>query len=300
MDIRHLKYVIAVADTLHFGRAAALLGISQPPLSARIREVEEVCGFPLFVRNTRTVQMTERGCAFVAEARLVADSFDRLMASYSASKSPESPQISLAVPSDTNGELLHEIGELFRKEGLCLDLSERSTTDQLVALRNGSQMLGSIRLPAPIENLTVGRVMSKKLGAVLPAGHRLAGKAAVQLADLKDENLVIFPRNMAPLLYDEMLAVCSAEGWRPRGITHATRLAQAIVASGAGIQFRERSYAQGVPQLVWKPIKDDPFTWRMVLAAAPDNKALFRRFCQPLEDLFLRHDCWSIEPEPGA
>lgn len=298
MDIRHLKYVVAVADTLHFGRAALSLGISQPPLSARIKEVEDHCGFQLFERTTRKVELTEKGRTFIAEARKVTESFDNLMARFALR--PEAPQsaISLGVPSDTSAVALLEIGELFRRMGERVDLRERTTADQLVTIRAGGQMLGAVRLPAPVDDLLVGRTLRRELGAVLPASHALAGAVAIDLARLDGEDLVIFPRSMAPQVYEGMLSTFSGGGWHPRRITHATRLARPMVANGEGILFREKAYAEGVPELVWKPVVGKPLAWRMAIVAARSQEVLFARFREPLEAAFLAYDNWT--PDDGA
>lgn len=295
MDIRHLKYVVAVADALHFGRAATALGISQPPLSARIREVEDHCGFQLFERTTRKVEPTEKGRAFIARARKVTEAFDLLMAEFGPQKDVQAPSVSFGVPSDTTALVLLEIGELFRRAGLRLDLRERATADQLIAIRNGSQMLGAVRLPAPVDDLLVGRVLFKRLGAVLPVNHRLANESSIKLVDLRSESLVIFPRSMAPHVYEDMLATFSKQGWNPQSITHATRLARPMVANGEGVLFREKAYAEGVPELVWKPIEGNPLSWRMAIVASHMQEDLFRSYCAPLEKLFLELDNWTLE-----
>jgi DNA-binding transcriptional LysR family regulator len=293
MDIRHLKYVVAVADTLHFGRAALALGISQPPLSARIKEVEDHCGFQLFERTTRKVELTEKGRVFIAEARKVTESFDALMSRFALGPDVPLPAISLGVPSDTSAIALLEIGELFRRAGERVDLRERTTADQLVTIRAGGQTLGAVRLPAPVDDLLVGRTLRRELGAVLPASHPLAGEVAIDLAQLEGEDLVIFPRSMAPQVYEGMLSTFAEEGWHPRRLTHATRLARPMVANGEGILFREKAYAEGVPELVWKPLRGKPLAWRMAIVAGRVQEALFARFHEPLEAAFIAHDNWT-------
>jgi DNA-binding transcriptional LysR family regulator len=300
MDIRHLRYFIAVAETLHFGRAAEQLCMSQPPLSARIKEFEDQLGSTLFIRNTRNVRLTAEAQLLLPKARQIVNDFDDLMATFGRHDRSLPRRISLGVPSDTDDRALVEIRELFRREGIEIETLELTTVDQIAALRSGNLVLGAIRLPSPIKDLVVGRTLHRTLGAVLPKGHPLARKRNLTIADLAGEDLIIFPRSMAPDLYDHQVAIFAASGWRPRHVTHATRLARPLVINGEGVLFREKSYVDGISDLRWCSIVGNPIKWQATIAAAAKNADVHARYAPLLEDLMVLLDNWTLEESSSA
>jgi DNA-binding transcriptional LysR family regulator len=240
VDLRRLRYFVAVAEELHFGRAAARLHISAPPLSQRIRELERELGLPLFARTSRKVALTPAGETLLVDARGVLRAMDRFDAA--------AAELAL-VPTTWTVGYCHgsEDGMMrtiraFRAE--CPDVIVRpdGLTSLLIldGLRAGRMAVGIVRGPVT----EPGRVASVPLARVpvdhvaLPPDHRLAGQAVVQAHDLDDEPVLVVERADAPTAHDDIGSYCAAMGARPRWVTHAAIQVERVldlVALGTGI-----------------------------------------------------------------
>lgn len=296
MEVRHLRYFLAVAEELHFGRAAKRLHISQPPLSARIKDLENELGVPLFSRNSRHVSLTPAGQAFLTEARQVVDQFDQLVERFARKSSSADPTYRIGVPPDTNREALLALAERCVESDIGIEITETPTSEQLVSLRRGELAIGVVRLPSDVDELVHGRVLVRTLGLVLPEGHRLAQCSSVSLTDLRDETLIIFDRSMAPQVYDAMLDECRRGGWQPRSIIHAARLSREVVLTRCGVLFRERSFIDDAPGLTWRPIQGDPLEWRTTVVAPQPADSRVAACMRILEQVLLDRDDWELRP----
>ncbi|MGW3469995.1 LysR family transcriptional regulator [Saccharopolyspora sp. NPDC000995] len=276
MELRHLRYFTVMAEELHFGRAAARLHMAQPPLSQRIRDLERELGVQLFDRGRRQVQLTEAGALLLEHSRRVLESAESAEEAMRRLRPGENSVVRVGIPPDTMPAtlrtLLHEFAE--QAPDVLVDLHELTTDEQLAALREGSLDAAVVRHPCDISGLESSPVARRELGVLLPADHRLAGPGPVRLRDLNGQPLVIFPRMMAPMLYDHVLSICRADGFRPGAIRHARNphFVQGLVLAGRGVHLNEPPLSEPPEGLVWCPLQDSPLAWRTSVVWVPRRK----------------------------
>ncbi|KEZ79155.1 LysR family transcriptional regulator [Salinisphaera hydrothermalis] len=248
MDFRQLRYFVALAETLHFGRAAARLHITQPPLSRQIAALEETLSVQLVARHSRHVELTPAGADFYAHAvRLLAD-FERAGDSARATAAGAAGELRLGFAMYAAFSLLPRLVRGFSDDHprITLGLEEilpRDIEQALVEQRIDIGIGMPIGRPGRLEYRPLAR---EPLCAVLPATHPLAGQATVDVARLADEPFVTLPRTTAPALHDAVLTCCAAHGFVPR-IRLETHLQQTIVtlvAEGLGVGLVPASLAR--------------------------------------------------------
>jgi DNA-binding transcriptional LysR family regulator len=264
MELRHLRYFLAVADELHFGRAAARLHIAQPPLSQQIRQLEAELGFALFLRTQRRVRLTEAGAAFRDEARALLERLEQARASAGRVARGEAGALSVGFVASATYALLPRLYRTFRERhpGVALGLEELSTAEQVDALRAGRIQLGLARPPVGDETLRVETLAEEPLVAALPARHPLAARATLPLRALAHEPFVLFPRQPRPGWIDVVQEACRAAGFRPAVAQEVLELSTAVtlVAAGIGVTLVPAS-AQG--------LRLDGVTYRALRSPAP-------------------------------
>jgi DNA-binding transcriptional LysR family regulator len=264
MELRHLRYFIAVAEELHFGRAAERLNIAQPPLSRQIRDLERELGTPLLERGARAVTLTPAGRAFLPEARLTIAQAERAQRTAQRAARGETGRLRVGfVDSATHSGILPEVLGFFRMHlpSIGLSLFEMEPAQQAEALRDGRIDLGIVQsAPADAERwLRVERVHSDRLIAALASGHRLAKRRRLTLADLADEPFIFLPRPVAPALHDEIIARCRAVRFSPRIVQEATawHTIVGLVGAGVGLSFVPRSLRElRHPGVVYRQVRD--------------------------------------------
>ena len=239
MELRHLRYFVAVAEELHFQRAAVRLGIAQPPLSQQIRQLEQELDVELFARGGRRVDLTEAGRVYLEEARDVLQRVAR--AGVAARRAARGEIGSLAVgvvPSATYG-LMPRVFRTFRARNpeVALAVAVMSSGVQVAAIRAGQLQLGFARPPFGDETLLAETVSEEPVIIALPDGHPLAERPALRLLSLVQEPFVLFPRERRPGWYDFVLGLCRDAGFQPIIAQEAPDLAtaMALVAAGMGI-----------------------------------------------------------------
>lgn len=263
MELRHLRYFVAVAEELHFGRAAERLHIAQPPLSRQIRDLEEELGVPLFDRVARGIELTPAGRAFLPEARLTLAQAERAQRSAQRAAKGEIGRLRVGfVEAATYSAILPNVLGFFRMHlpQIGLSLFEMSSGEQEEAFRDGRIDLGMLDNPPPDAErwLNVEPVYGDPLVAALPESHPLAAAARVTLADLAGDSFVLFPRSDVPRLYDEFIASCRAAGFSPRVVQQAAgwHTLAGLVGAGVGTGFVPRSLADaGRPGIVYKRVR---------------------------------------------
>ena len=253
MELRHLRYFLAVAEELHFHRAATRLHISQPPLSQQIRALERELGVTLLERNRRRVTLTVAGEGFRDDARSILAAVERASerARHVARGSLGTLSIGFvgsAMFSPTLPDILRE----FRAghPDVELVLRELPTTAQLHALVGGELDVGVIRGPVAeseidphLELMTIQR---ERLVAALPASHRLAARRRLRAEDLRGESFVILARREAPGLYASLAAAMSDAGGLPEDVLEVAEMQTIIslVAGGFGVSLVPTSVGQ--------------------------------------------------------
>jgi DNA-binding transcriptional LysR family regulator len=266
--LRQLRYFIAVAEELHFGRAAARLGIAQPPLSQRIRKLEQDLGAQLFERDSRHVELTEAGQVLLAESRDLLARWDRARTLVGETHRGEVDALRVGVPPDVAGRVLAAILTAFDRTDVRLDLRELTTAEQARLLADRRLDAGLLQHPVDVVGLELGPAVDTPLGVVLPRDSPLAPRAELTLADLTGLGLVLFPRAAAPGLYDATLRTCWEHGFRPVTVHHARNpeFMLGMVLSGHGIAFDQGMVARKESRVVWRPLPDGTLSRRMSLA----------------------------------
>lgn len=217
MEFRHLRYFLVLAEELHFGRAARRLAMSQPPLSLNIQQLEASVGARLFTRNSKLVQLTAAGQAFVPAARALLE-----QAARAASLAKDVGQgMAGSLTIGFSGTMLYNglprMLEAFqsRHPQLRLLLKELSSNEQLIELAQERLDLGFVHTPRVPPELSGLLVASQPLICCLPAGHALAAEAAVSLARLQGEAFAVVSRQVSPDYHERILAICTDAGFHP-------------------------------------------------------------------------------------
>ena len=248
MELRHLRYFTAVAEELHFGRAAAKLHMAQPPLSQQIKQLEEELGFLLFHRTKRSVQLTAAGERFLGETRLIFQRLEQAIATGRRTSRGELGELSIGFVGSASYSVLPLILQQFRQRcpQVELTLRELTTNVQLEALRENRIDIGFVRPPIQGEGFAQQPILQESLVVALSEGHRLVGEqaergstaeACISIADLAAENFILFPRPLAPGLYDQVIALCQQGGFSPRVVQEAVQMQTIVglVAAEIGI-----------------------------------------------------------------
>lgn len=217
MEFRHLRYFLVLAEELHFGRAARRLSISQPPLSLNIQQLEASIGAKLFTRNSKSVQLTAAGQAFVPAARALLD-----QAAQAAGHARDVGQgMAGRLAIGFSGTMLYSglphILERFQAEHplLRLTLKELSSSEQLIELAHDRLDLGFVHTTRVPPELSQILVSSQAFICCLPASHALARKRSLSLSALQGEPFAVVSRAVSPDYHERILAICTEAGFYP-------------------------------------------------------------------------------------
>ena len=218
VELRHLRYFMAVAEELNFSRAAERLHMAQPPLSAAIRQLEGDVGVDLFVRTTREVKLTEAGRAFLAGARRTLADVERAAEDAKRAAAGELGHLRLAYSWSTRFETLPALGRAFRATHPDVELLAQEMWNARMpqAFANGSIDIALSLCPEIAAELQLAPIHKERLVGLLPESHPLAGEDAIPLSALADEEFIVFPREIAPRLYDAFISIFRRAGFEPR------------------------------------------------------------------------------------
>jgi DNA-binding transcriptional LysR family regulator len=264
MELRHLRYFIAVAEELHFGRAAQVLGISQPPLSQQIQALELEVGARLFERTNRRVELSEAGRLFLEEARLVLAQVDKAADVARRAQLGELGELKIGFTSSAPfSSTIPQAIFAFRQRfpSVHLNLREMSSTRVADALVDESIQVGIMRpLPLP-DSLSVVELMREPLVAVLSSKHPLVvgSEEGLFLSALALEPFVFFPRSYGSGLYTQLLSLARDVGFSPHFAQEAGEAMTIIglVAAGLGVSVLPASYRRmRIDGVVYRPLLD--------------------------------------------
>jgi DNA-binding transcriptional LysR family regulator len=248
LEIRHLRYFVAVAQELHFGRAARRLGMAQPPLSQQIAALERLLDARLFDRSSRQVQLTAAGAALQEEATKILSLTERLKTVVAAAASGQSGTLSVGFSTSASLALIPPLFREFRQRfpAVQLILREGDSEDQLSDVEAGVLDVAVIRGPIKRPALRVETLRREAIMLVVPASHALAPKSRVAWSELAGYDFVLFPRVAAAAMYDAIIAQCAGVGFVPNVVHEATEWStvSALIASGAGLGFAPESAAR--------------------------------------------------------
>jgi len=240
VELRHIRYFLAVAEHLNFSKAAQQLHIAQPPLSRQIRQLEEDLGVVLFVRNKRKVELTKGGHAFLDEARkLIVQAGHAAEAARHAQKG-ESGVVRIGIASGLGGIAGRAVADLCRRlPAINVECKDIFSTVQNEALHKGEIDVGFLRPPVDQVKLNCELLLEEEFVVILPKSHPLAKRKFVRLKDVANEPLLIFERSFSSGLYDKVLGLYAKQGLTPHFmVTHVEPHEEAgaiMVATGRAI-----------------------------------------------------------------
>jgi LysR family transcriptional regulator, hydrogen peroxide-inducible genes activator len=237
MNLRDLKYLVALADTGHFGKAAERAFVSQPTLSAQVKKLEEYLGVKLVERQPKNVQLTEVGKQVVVRARRMLDEGDEIIALARNNTDPFAGKLKVGLIPTIGPYLLPRVMQKIRKllPHLGLMLYEHQTESVLKRLRDGEIDLGIMALPIAHDGLETRKLYEEAFTVALPNSHPLAAKQTIKIQDLKGQTLLLLEDGHC--LRDQALEVCSRIGVREAEDFRATSLEtlRQMVVAGLGI-----------------------------------------------------------------
>jgi LysR family transcriptional regulator, hydrogen peroxide-inducible genes activator len=246
IKLKDLRYLVALADTRHFGRAAERCFVSQPTLSAQLKKLEDSLGVQLIERRPRHVALTEAGVQIVARARRMLEASEEIVALAGAHRDPLAGTLRVALLPTVGPYLLPRVVPAIRKAlpRLTLLLYEYQTAAMLEKLKAGEIDLGILALPVDLDGLQVRELYEEPFAVAVPAQHRLARQPSVRLEELRDEPLLLLTEGHC--LRDQALALCNRAGVEEHQDFRATSLEtlRQMVAAGAGVTL--------LPQLATK------------------------------------------------
>jgi DNA-binding transcriptional LysR family regulator len=273
MELRHLHYFIAVAEELHFSRAAERLCISQPPLSQQIRGLEDELGVKLFERTKRQVHLTEAGKVFLERSYLVLAQLEQAIAVTQQIGRGEVGRLAIGFVGSATYTVLPDILSVFREQfpAVELRLHELTTQEQIQALHHKQVDVGIVRSAIIEPGLSMECVLQESIILALPETHPLSAQTKVSLSTLADESFILFPAKMGPIFYEQIIDICQQAGFSPKVAQEAVQMQTIIglVAAGLGIALVPASlqnfHRSGV---IYRPLQEQTpktglyLTWR--------------------------------------
>jgi len=281
MDLHQLRYFVAVAEKLHFGKAAESVHISQPGLSQQIKALEEELGVLLLERTKRTVALTEAGKYFLEEAKLTLEHAERakVVAQKVARGKLGTVRIGYLHSIPFSGQLAI-LASLFRRwaAGVHLEFSEGDSSEQLSRLVEGELDLGFVRLPLDIPpEIVITTVMEQKILVALNKDHALAKKRKIRCAELKNQQLVLLSGPDAKSALDDHVKAIAKKGDFDLQVAQkAGKLSVIIglVAGGSGIAIVPESLRyMHVPSVVFRPLADIQRVSELAVAYRRDQRS---------------------------
>jgi DNA-binding transcriptional LysR family regulator len=283
IELRHMRYFLAVAEELHFSRAAAKVRIAQPALSQQIRRLEAQIGVELFHRTKRRVELSAAGQALVPFARqALGDVAAGVEAARRAARG-EIGSLTVGFIESAASAIIPGAVREFRAghPEVGLTLRELGVDAQVERLRSGALDVGIVRAPVDADELRLQRVLDEGLVVVAPVGHPLGARRRVHPRSLADEPLVLLAREIVPGLYDQLIALHEEHGIAPSIAQEATSIQAVLglVAAGLGISLLPASVRSlDRAGVVFVTLAPSPRTSMLVAWRREDRSPLTRAF----------------------
>lgn len=288
VELRHLRAFVAVAEELHFSRAAKRLHLAQQSLSAQVRQLEEELGVQLFLRTTRSVQLSQAGQVLLGRARSVLGDVATACAETQRAGTGEAGQLAIAYTPTLAAETLPQMVDVLHRRypGLHLQLCEMWQAEAVAAVSGGRFDIGLARSPVDLGDLECVTIRDEPMGIVLGSGHPLAARERVDLHDLAHATLAIWPRSLSPGFFDLVVGFFRAEGFAgaiqefeylTSGVFHSDPAARHEVAEGRAFSVAFATQFDPVPTgFVWRAVDPSPpipvdMFWRPVSGPATQN-----------------------------
>ena len=279
IDLKHIRAFRIVAEERHFGRAAKLLHIAQPPLSRQIQELERSLGVRLFERGPRHVRLTAAGTTLYSRTSTVLADLDSALQDTARASCGVTGRLSLAFIHSSSYVLLPQVLRSYRRHFPEVDIAlhEMTILEQTEALRRGRIDVGILRPPVEVPGVELEELLVDPFMLVVPTDHRLAERAKASLREVRDEPFIMFPRATSSLFHTRILSMCEAAGFAPKiaqqtthihtvlGLVHAELGIAVVPATGRTL---------AVPGIRWLTIAEAPppvavsLAWRLEADAA--------------------------------
>ena len=242
MELRHLRYFVAVAEELHFGRAAQRLHIVQPALSKQIASLEHELGVQLFHRTKRHVGLTEAGGVLLEDARQILTQADGAVMRANQASRGEIGSLTIGFIAPVLWELLPRVLRRYRARypEVRLFLKDLHNSESVEGVLSKQLDLAFVRLPIdPRPDLACTTVHEEPVMLAVPDNHPFSAMGQVSLADLADEPIIMIPRSQEPVLFDYYTSLCADAGFSPKIVHEVNRITVAVglVAGGLGVAF---------------------------------------------------------------
>lgn len=294
MELRDLRYFVAVAENLHFGRAAEQLHITQPALSRQIRALEVELEVQLFYRTKRSVRLTIAGQAFMAEAQQILNYIDRAVLTTQMTARGEMGQLRVSFTASALRDIVPKIVREFRDcyPEVQLTMTEQNTEDQVRSFRAHQIDVGFLYLPIDDQQLLITPLRQETLVVALLKDHPQATNSRLKLGDLANEPLILHPRSEGPHLYDQIIQLCQQAGFTPSVVQEAvasqTRIG--LVAAGIGVTLIPETLKDlGNSAVVYRQLEGITLSLQLAIAHREDNRSpIIQHFSELVKAGFQR------------
>jgi DNA-binding transcriptional LysR family regulator len=287
-ELRHLRAFVAVAEELHFSRAARRLNLVQQALSTQIRQLEDELGVQLLRRTTRNVELTEAGRELLPHARAILDAVSTAFERTRRTAAGESGLLAISfTPTLVDETLPLLVAELHRRyPDVTLQMCEMWQAEAVESVKAGRFDVGLARCPTLTGDLECATLRHEPIGVILAADHGLAAACPVPLAALARLTLTIWPRTLSPGFYDEVVGFYRFNGFEgpiqefeylSSGVFNADPAARAEIAGGRGFSVAFATQFDPVPDgFVWRPVAPAPLVpvhlfWRSLAGPVVQN-----------------------------
>jgi DNA-binding transcriptional LysR family regulator len=286
IELRHLRYFVAVAEELHFGRAAQRLHLAQPPLSQQIRRLEDLLGHPLFLRTSRSVALTNAGHELLERARRTLRNVQRDL---DETRSIGRGEVGSLHVGFVGSGMLTTLPAVFRSyrqayPRVSLHLHESFTSRVIKGLENGMLDAGILRDGDPMEGFNVVTLYSEPYVAVLPVTHRCANQKTISPSSLRDQPFVYYPRSAGIRAFEKPLTLCEAHGFRPQIVQEASHWVSILrlVGAGLGVSIAPACVRHiASPEVVCLPLRGADVVSNIELAwLEGESRPIVERFAQ--------------------
>ena len=302
MELRHLRYFVAVAEELHFGHAALRLNTSQPSLSQQIRNLERELKVDLLARTKRHVALTPAGKRFLQEALAILAAAERAAGLARETERGESRRLSIGISAETDWLFLGKALRLFADHTPPVEVAFASLTPeaQVEALHAGEIDVGFVSLPLDDEGLVTETIGRQRLLVALPQKHPRAREREVRLEELSKEAYMLWPRHLSPGCYDQLLGVFRRAGFgqpiKTEGGLPSTRTVIGMVASGLTIALVDPALRQmTAPGVVFLPVSGKGiFTETGIISRRDDPSPILAAFLHEVREAF-RSQAGAVE-----
>jgi DNA-binding transcriptional LysR family regulator len=291
IELRHLRYFIAVAEELHFGRAANRLHIAQPPLSQQIRRLEDLLGHQLLVRTSRAVKLTSAGEALLERARRTMSRMQQDLEDVRRTGRGETGCLRVGFIGSGMLTCLPSLLGEYRKTypRVELRLQEFYTSTLIKAIQDGSVDVGFLRDGGPNPELEVEPVLKEEFIAIVPYGHRLARRSKIRPGELRGEPFVFFSRSAGESAWERTMKVCEREGFRPEIAQEAPHWMTivSLVAAGIGVTIAPACIRTIAPTTVTcRPITGEGRSFIELAYRQDHSSPVATEFCQLARKVF--------------